>query len=405
MRRKPLFPPPVSATTGQRLRHKGRQPITALTVNGRIRIRRVRWHEPGVGAATPLDERLDAAQRTFSRGVQEMLCRLNQASPSFVQTAQLLERLASLSISGETARQLIEEEGRRAASAVRRGRLDFGWTADDCRTAEGTTRVYLGCDGVKVPLVTDAEKRKRRAGVKEKRRRCGRKRGALPALKPGADQAFKEFRVVTAYDESQRRRAVAVTAGDCAATGRLLRATALRLKIAEADESIANVDGAPWIRGQLELHRPVQWIGLDYYHLQDYVQKTRREVYGEGSAEGGAWVDQLMTLFLEQGADAALERIVAWRKDLRGRKRQAADRLLGYVAERRGMIHYREFRAAGWQIGSGPVEAQCKTTTLRLKGRGRRWDRDHAEGIMALAAIQASRLWNQWWATPDAPAA
>jgi hypothetical protein len=77
--------------------------------------------------------------------------------------AKLLGRLASLSISGETARQLIEEEGRRAASAGRRGRLDFGWTANDCRTAEGTTRVYLGCDGVKDSLVTDAEKRKRRA--------------------------------------------------------------------------------------------------------------------------------------------------------------------------------------------------------------------------------------------------
>lgn len=372
-----------------------------MTVNGRIRIRRVRWHEPGVGATTPLDERLDAAQRTFSRGVQEMLCRLNQASPSFVETAQLLGRLASLSISGETARQLIEEEGRR----VRRGRLDFGWTAEDCRTAEGTTRVYLGCDGVKVPLVTDAEKRKRRAGVKEKRRRCGRKRGPLPALKPGADQAFKEFRVVAGYDQSQRRRAVAVTAGDCAATGRLLRTTALRLKIAQADESIANVDGASWIRSQLELHQPVERINLDYYHLKDYVQKTRREVYGEASEAGGAWVDELMTLFLEQGVDAALERIIAWRKDLRGRKRQAADRLLGYVAERRGMIHYPEFRANGWQIGSGPVEAQCKTTTLRLKGRGRRWDRDHAEGLMALAAIQASRLWDPWWATPHAPAA
>lgn len=359
----------------------------------------------GVGATTPLDERLDAAQRTFSRGVQEMLCRLNQASPSFVETAQLLERLASLSISGETARQLIEEEGRQAASAVRRGRLDFGWTAEDCRTAEGTTRVYLGCDGVKVPLVTDAEKRKRRATIKEQRRRCGRKRRPLPALKPGADQAFKEFRVVAGYDQSQRRRAVAVTAGDCQATGRLLRTTALRLKIAAADESIANVDGASWIRSQLELHQPVARIGLDYYHLQDYVQKTRREVYGEASAAGGAWVDELMTLFLEQGVDAALEWIIAWRKDLRGRKRQAADRLLGYVAERRGMINYREFRAKGWQIGSGPVEAQCKTTTLRLKGRGRRWDGDHAEGLMALAAIQASRLWDQWWATPDAPAA
>ncbi len=69
------------------------------------------------------------------------------------------------------------------------------------------------------------------------------------------------------------------------------------------------------------------------------------------------------------------------------------------------MIRYREFRAAGWQIGSGPTEAQCKTTTLRLKGRGRRWDSAHAEGLMALAALEASGTWDAWWATPEAIAA
>lgn len=180
---------------------------------------------------------------------------------------------------------------------------------------------------------------------------------------------------------------------------------AVSLRIDEADQSIANVDGAPWIRSQLELHGAVQHIGLDYYHLKDYAQKTRREVYGEQSDVGRQWLDELMKTFLEQGVDAALDRLVAWRKNLRGRKRQAADRLLGYVAERRDMIRYVEFRDQGWQIGSGPTEAQCKTTTLRLKGRGRRWDKSHAEALMALAALEASHLWNSWWETPETDAA
>lgn len=55
-----------------------------------------------------------------------------------------------------------------------------------------------------------------------------------------------------------------------------------------------------------------------------------------------------------------------------------------YVAERRGMIRYPEFRARSWQIGSGPTEAECKTTTHRVKGRGRRWDAANAEAMMAL---------------------
>lgn len=387
------------------MRHKGRQQLSLLSVNGRVRVRRVRWHAPGEGSEAPLDAMLDRAAKTISLGVREMVCRLNLSSSSFLKTAENLGRLASIGISGESVRQLVEHEGKQAAGQVRRGRMDPGWDASDCVAENGQTRVYMGCDGVKVPLVTDAEKRKRRSTIKKKRQRSGKRQRALPPLRAGSDDAFKEFRVVTAYDEEQKHRLVAVTSGDCEQAGRLMRNVALSIKLGEADESIASVDGAPWIRNQLELHQVTDHINLDYFHLKDYAQRTRREVYGEENPEGGGWLDGLMRLLLEEGVDEAWDYLVEWRKDLRGRKRKAANRLLGYISERREMIRYREFRERGWQIGSGPTEAQCKTTTLRLKGRGRRWDSAHAEGLMALAAIEASGTWNAWWATPDAIAA
>lgn len=59
---------------------------------------------------------------------------------------------------------------------------------------------------------------------------------------------------------------------------------------------------------------------------------------------------------------------------LRVGRRKARDRLLNYVSERREMIKYPEFQAAGWQIGNGPTESTCKTLTSRPKGSGIRWD-------------------------------
>jgi hypothetical protein len=387
------------------MRHKGRQEVSLLSVNGRVRLRRVRWHSKDEGSETPIDALLDRAAKTFSFGVREMVCRLNLCSTSFRKTAENLGRLASIDVSGESVRQLVEQEGKQAAQQVRRGRVNPGWDASDCVTDDGKTRVYVGCDGVKVPLVTDQEKRKRRTTIKRKRQRSGKRRRALEPLQAGAADAFKEFRVVAAYDHQQSRRIVAVTSGDCQQTGRLMRNVALAIKLPEADESIASVDGAPWIRNQLELHQIADHINLDYYHLKDYAQRTRREVYGEESEEGRAWLKELMRRFLEEDVESAWDHLIEWRKNLRGGKRKAADRLLGYVAERRDMIRYREFRDRDWQIGSGPTEAQCKTTTLRLKGRGRRWDSPNAEAIMALAAIEASGQWNSWWATPEAIAA
>jgi len=103
------------------------------------------------------------------------------------------------------------------------------WTASDCpaldKDGEPTerSRVYLGSDGVMVPHITDAEKRTRRERTKVKRRRCGRKRRPLPKARSGADGSFKEFKIVTFYDDGGAHRLASVTRGDCTQAGRLMR--------------------------------------------------------------------------------------------------------------------------------------------------------------------------------------
>jgi hypothetical protein len=373
-----------------------------LTVNGRLQLRRVRWYLPEEGGQTPTDRLLDEAEATISQGVREMACRLNQGATSFQQTAENLQRAAHLEVSKETLRELIEAEAKSVQRQFQRGDLSADWAAEDCRTPSGATRVYEGCDGVKVPLITEEEKQKRRAVVRQKRRLRGRKCKPLPRARQGADQPYKEFRIVNFYDESQEHRYVGATSGDHEAAGRLMQRMAWQIDLSAADEKIANIDGAPWIRNQIELHGVVDHIGLDFYHLRENVQKARRSVFGEESEEGKHWLDGLMHTFRHDGYSAAWDRLVTWRTPLRGPKREAADRVMQYVAARRPMIRYPEFRARGWQIGSGPTEAECKTTTHRIKGRGRRWDSANVEAMMALACLHDSRLWDNYWLTPDA---
>ena len=124
-------------------------------------------------------------------------------------------------------------------------------------------------------------------------------------------------------------------------------------------------------------------------------------VFGEESEEGKLWLSNLMHTFKHDGYDAAWDLLTELQKPLRGRKREAAKRLMQYVVERRAMIRYPQFRRQHWQIGSGPTEAECKTTTSRVKGRGRRWDSANAEAMMALAALHDSGLWKQHWQSLD----
>ena len=375
-----------------------------LTINGRVRVKRIRWHGVGVGSGTVIDAYLDRAERSISIGVRELACRLNGGGTNFERTAENLAHAAQVEASGETLRTLIEAEGRQVLQAFRAGTLPIAWTAKDCLAEPekpgSPTRVYFGCDGVMAPMVTQTEKTKRRTKIKAKRQRRGRTCRPLRRAKAGADQRYKEFKLVTYYDESKRHRLVQATRGNHVEAGRVMRRLAGRIDLTAAAEKVGIVDGAPWIRSQVEGQSlPLDALGLDFYHLAENVHKARRAVYGETDEAGTLWAGEVLHAFKHEGYDAAWQRLVTWRCPWRGPKRTAADGLLHYVSERREMIRYLEFAKKGWQIGSGPTESCCKTLTQRLKGSGMRWDADNAEAIMALESLRESRLWKTYWQT------
>jgi hypothetical protein len=104
--------------------------------------------------------------------------------------------------------------------------------------------------------------------------------------------AFVKFRVVYCrYDEGFRYnpREPPKVAGPLhhEAAGRLMARDAKAVRLHGADERIANVDGAPWIRSQLEFHGTVDHIGLDFYHLSEYVHAARRDLFDENDDDDG----------------------------------------------------------------------------------------------------------------------
>ena len=346
-----------------------------LTINGRVCVSRTRWHGAGVGSRTVIDAYLDRTERTISVGVREMACRLNGGGTNFERTAENLAHAAQVEASGETLRKLIEGEGRQVLKAFLGGTLPVTWTAKDCVVEPGKsgspTRVYFGCDGVMAPMVTEGEKQKRREKVKAKRRRGGKKCRVLRRAKAGSDQRHKEFKIVTYYDEPKKHRVVLGTKGNHQEAGRVMRRLAGRIDLDAASEKIGIVDGASWIRSQVESQSlPLDALGLDFYHLAENVHKARRVVYAETEELGLAWAGEVLHTLKHEGYEAGWDALVSWRCRWRGRKRVAADGLLNYVSERREMIQYPEFAAKGWQIGSGPTESCCKTLTQRLKGSG-----------------------------------
>ena len=382
----------------KRWKNKGRQSTSHLTVNGRVSVQRTVYWNRQDGTRVPLDLWLGIDTRRFSPGIREM-CSRESLHKSFHCAATDLGRTAQIRLSKQTLRKIIHAEGHSVARQQRRGQWGPDWTATDCRDAgEESCSVITGADGVMVPLVTEVEKAKRRASRRKKgpKARC-RRRG----IRRGSDQSYKEFKIVAFYDPSHTHQYAAGTSGDCNALGRLMRRLACRIKLDQADVAYSVSDGAKWILRQYNQQLPMLKVNiLDYYHLRDHVIAASYCVFGDNTPEATAWREEMMGVVLDHGALALLDRIGELRRSLRAKgKRAALESLRQYVASRVDMLAYPAFRAEGLDIGSGPTEAFCKTLTSRLKGPGMRWDKPHAEGMMALASIYSSGMWNAYWTT------
>jgi hypothetical protein len=371
-----------------------------------VSLARRRWSKlPGSSHAA--DEWLDAALATISLGTRQLCCLLNANASSFERTAEAMKKAAGLILGREKLRQVVEQEGKCVLAVQESGSLLPGWQAEDCRVAsadgQNLSRVYLSADGFLAPLLTEAEKLKRRKQVTAARRRRGRNKPKLPPLparKRGSDQRYKEFKAVLLFDQELEHRQVSVTRRDHNEAGRLMRRDAGRIGLQKADERLGLIDGGPWIINQIRLKSlPMTAVALDFYHLSQNLHASRRLTFGEENAEGEQWSATLLHIAKHQGYQPLWQQLLAWRSRWRSPgKCKQADRLLHYVSDRREMMQYPQFLARGWRIGSGPTESQCRIVPNRIKGPGKRWDADNAEALMAIEAMRQSNQWNAYWA-------
>jgi len=379
---------------------------------------------------TPVDGLLDAVESAISLGLRELCCRLGIAGSSFARSVENLFKASCLRMSEEVFRQVVESEGKAVIQAQQEELLPIEWSAAECKTQtpEGreVSRVYSSADGVMVPMTTQAEKDKRRETVKKHRRERPRQKGVkrtrLGAVKQGMDQRYKQLYLTSFYDQSKEHRLVSVTRGGHEAMGRLLGKSAALIRLAAADQRVGLVDGAVCLKRHME-GLDLTAVGLDFCHLAGHVAGVDREspakpaerpepavpeseagvesaavpAPGPVIARSSAWTRDVLHTVKHQGYDPFWNKLVVMRNARRGKRRQRADQLLHYVAQRQEMIAYDVFLKKGWDIGTGPMEAQCKATTRRIKGSGMRWDSDNAEALVGLEALYQSHLWDSWW--------
>jgi hypothetical protein len=188
------------------------------------------------------------------------------------------------------------------------------------------------------------------------------------------------------------------TLGDADEAARLLRAEIQRRGGHAADRMVAIADGAPWIWERFRQIAPNAIMILDFYHAGEHLTRLARALDGEDELaverRCARWRDALKQSRLQLVLDEAL----AARPRLRGMRRDAVDVEIAYFEHNRSRMDYRAYRLAGLYIGSGIVEAGCKTVIgSRLKQSGMFWSESGAQGMLGLRCLYKSGLFSSAW--------
>lgn len=138
---------------------------------------------------------------------------------------------------------------------------------------------------------------------------------------------------------------------------------------------------------------------LDCYHAAEHLGELARAYGGsEAAAEHATpWCHQLK----HEGGQAILATLEAL--NLRGCSagtREAHRQVPGYVRNNLHRMDDPRYQAAGWQIGSGHIEAACKTVVNeRLKQSGMRWGCDGGDAVCHLRALYEGEpsQWDAFW--------
>jgi len=143
---------------------------------------------------------------------------------------------------------------------------------------------------------------------------------------------------------------------------------------------------------------------IDFYHTSEHLSKAGEALFGKGNDKAQAWYDKYWAKLLE--ADDEAESVLRSMDYYSRSERLGKSRRKALEAERRFFrrnkhrMCYASFRRRGFPIGSGPVEAACKSIVkTRLCRSGMRWSRLGGQHILDLRCYAKSGLWNEFWET------
>ncbi|MCX7012409.1 MAG: ISKra4 family transposase [Candidatus Sumerlaeota bacterium] len=372
----------------RRMDSRGVREKTLQTVLGPVRFARSRYVCPQCGAVEyPGDTLLGVAGTGVSPGLRRLMTRAG-ARESFGEAAEDLHVYGAIEVDAkavervaETTGRLIDDWMKTEASAAVLGVRRPGDSNDPIPI------LYVALDGTGAPMRPDELKGVRGKGEDGKAKTREVKLGCV-------------FTQTTLDEEGNPRRDPHSTSyvgaiESSSDFGHRLSQEAVRRGRKRAEQTVVLSDGAEYNAAIAREHFPTAIHILDFYHASERLSQFVKDHTAHPAQ--GPFHKQCYALLDEGRIEELLERM-RQEAPCRGLKRKTALKRIAYFDERKDQMRYAAFRQAGFFVGSGVIEAGCKTLIgKRLKQSGMFWSVAGANAIIAARCCIYSGRFEQFW--------
>ena len=388
------FPTPdqraIPCPCGQQAVYRELRSKTVLTAVGQVEVSRPYYLCPQCHAGQfPADQELDIVHTEYSPGVRRMQALVGQDAP-FDHGREQMKLLAGLEVTTKSVERVAESIGADIARQEQK-EIDRAVQLDlPIIVGEPVPILYIQLDGTGVPVV--------------KKETAGRK-GKLDDL-PAHTREIKLGCVFTQTkwdnegfairDDGSTTYTGAIE--NAAQFGKRLYVEAWKRGWSRAEQKVVIGDGAEWIWNLAKEHFPGAIQIVDLFHARQHLWDLARLLHPNDTKRRNAWVGLHQKRWLDKGKIAklvaSLREIQTADTDLARKLRNDVD----YFATNAARMNYPKFRKQHLFVGSGVIEAGCKTVIgHRLKQSGMFWTVRGANSILALRCSQLNGRFENYW--------
>lgn len=359
---------------------KGRVPLSVQGMFGSFLLLRCYYYHPGKKRGHfPADAAL-GLEGAYTPALARLICLEGSDESSFIQACEHLREVGGIAVSERQIQRVVNRVGQDAIDWQRR---------ESAPGASEAEIIYLSADATGVPM------RRKEVEARKGKSPDGTAKTRMATLGCVFTQTIQDAEGRPLRDnDSTTYLSGFQSPSDF---GIALRREAIRRGLTPGKQSVLLIDGASGLEKLGLDYFPDAVQIVDFYHAMEHLQTLIETLWGKQDAHANTRRRRHWKRLL---ANDGVERIISQARKLGARCPNLAqvEAALGYFLHNIQRMQYGTFRAKNYFIGSGVVEAGCRSVIgKRCKQSGMFWSLSGAEKILAFRCIKSSRYLDSFW--------